>query len=217
MYAVTHPSLPNYLALTGGSTFGIDSDCTDCSVSTTGLADQFAGRGLSWKAYMEGLPYPCFTGPAPATTPRILAGSHPAGRLLDVRSALGGGQMMQRFVPAEHPDRAKRLIRALASHTDSTPACCCAHGTPAAATRSPRRTSRSSRSTLPTRSLAVPTVQPYPTTLSWDDTTGHHSRPTHLGPQPVPHPCTLANLSPDHSTPSQDLARARQRIGDGLQ
>ena len=30
MYATTHPSLPNYLALTGGSTFGIHSDCTSC-------------------------------------------------------------------------------------------------------------------------------------------------------------------------------------------
>ena len=35
MYAITHPSLPNYLALTGGSTFGIDSDCTVCSVGAT--------------------------------------------------------------------------------------------------------------------------------------------------------------------------------------
>src|SRR5450631_3764325 len=32
-YAITHPSLPNYLALTSGSTQGITSDCTDCSVS----------------------------------------------------------------------------------------------------------------------------------------------------------------------------------------
>ena len=32
MYAITHPSLPNYLALTGGSTFRITSDCTDCAV-----------------------------------------------------------------------------------------------------------------------------------------------------------------------------------------
>ena len=31
MYAIRHPSLPNYLALTGGSTFGITSDCTDCT------------------------------------------------------------------------------------------------------------------------------------------------------------------------------------------
>jgi phosphatidylinositol-3-phosphatase len=28
-YAITHPSLPNYLALTSGSTQGITSDCTD--------------------------------------------------------------------------------------------------------------------------------------------------------------------------------------------
>src|SRR5437867_4229914 len=27
-YAITHPSLPNYLALTGGSTFGVTSNCT---------------------------------------------------------------------------------------------------------------------------------------------------------------------------------------------
>jgi hypothetical protein len=63
MYAITHPSLPNYLALTGGSTHGIDSDCTDCSVPGAGLAGQLAAKGISWKAYMEDLPVPCFTGP----------------------------------------------------------------------------------------------------------------------------------------------------------
>ena len=61
-YAITHPSLPNYLALTGGSTFGISSDCTDCSVPGSGLAGQLLTRRISWKAYMEGLPHPCFTG-----------------------------------------------------------------------------------------------------------------------------------------------------------
>jgi phosphatidylinositol-3-phosphatase len=63
MYAVGHPSLPNYLALTGGSTFGIDSDCTDCHVGATSLVDQLDRAGISWKAYMEDLPSPCFTGP----------------------------------------------------------------------------------------------------------------------------------------------------------
>lgn len=62
MYAVSHPSLPNYLALTGGSTFGIYSDCTDCSVKATSIVDQLEGAGVSWKAYMEGLPHSCFTG-----------------------------------------------------------------------------------------------------------------------------------------------------------
>ncbi len=62
MYAVTHPSLPNYLALTGGSTFGISSDCTDCTVHATSIVDQLSRAGVSWRAYMEDLPRPCFTG-----------------------------------------------------------------------------------------------------------------------------------------------------------
>ena len=62
MYATTHPSLPNYLALTGGSSFGVTNDCTDCSVRATSLVDQFQRAGISWKAYMEDLPHPCFAG-----------------------------------------------------------------------------------------------------------------------------------------------------------
>jgi phosphatidylinositol-3-phosphatase len=62
MYAVSHPSLPNYLALTGGSTFGRTSDCTTCTVGATSVADQLANAGISWRAYMEGLPGPCYTG-----------------------------------------------------------------------------------------------------------------------------------------------------------
>ncbi|MGH2866419.1 MAG: alkaline phosphatase family protein [Solirubrobacteraceae bacterium] len=62
MFAISHPSLPNYLALTGGSTFGITSDCTDCSVGTPGLGGQLLAAHMSWKAYMEDLPRPCFAG-----------------------------------------------------------------------------------------------------------------------------------------------------------
>ena len=62
MYATAHPSLPNYLALTGGSTFGIDSDCTDCHVAAAGLGDQLTAARVSWKAYMEDLPHPCYLG-----------------------------------------------------------------------------------------------------------------------------------------------------------
>jgi phosphatidylinositol-3-phosphatase len=62
MYAIAHPSLPNYLALTGGSTHGINSDCTDCTVPGSGLAGQLGAKRISWKAYMEDLPYACFKG-----------------------------------------------------------------------------------------------------------------------------------------------------------
>jgi phosphatidylinositol-3-phosphatase len=62
MYAIVHPSLPNYLALTGGSTFGVHSDCTGCTVGATSIVDQLEAAHVSWRAYMEGLPRPCFTG-----------------------------------------------------------------------------------------------------------------------------------------------------------
>src|SRR2546423_1975420 len=61
-YGASHPSLPNYLALTAGSTFGIASDCTTCFVGATNIADQVEASGRSWKAYMEDMPSPCFTG-----------------------------------------------------------------------------------------------------------------------------------------------------------
>jgi hypothetical protein len=59
-HGVTHPSLPNYLALLGGSTFGIDDDCTSCHVEATNLVDQIETAGLRWRAYMESMPSPCF-------------------------------------------------------------------------------------------------------------------------------------------------------------
>ncbi|HZB98313.1 MAG TPA: alkaline phosphatase family protein [Candidatus Sulfotelmatobacter sp.] len=61
-YATTHPSLPNYLELIAGTTFGITSDCTGCSVEATTLVDQLSSRGIEWRAYMEGMPSPCYTG-----------------------------------------------------------------------------------------------------------------------------------------------------------
>jgi hypothetical protein len=58
--AVAHPSLPNYLALAAGSTFGITSDCVTCYVSAPNLFSQLAGAHVSFDAYMEGAPSPCF-------------------------------------------------------------------------------------------------------------------------------------------------------------
>ena len=54
--AVAHPSLPNYLALVSGSTYGFHSDCTRCVVSGPNLADTLAARGLTWKTYVEDIP-----------------------------------------------------------------------------------------------------------------------------------------------------------------
>ena len=63
-FAVSHPSLPNYLALTAGSTEGIASDCTGCYVDATNIADQVESSGRSWKAYLESMPSSCYVGDA---------------------------------------------------------------------------------------------------------------------------------------------------------
>jgi phosphatidylinositol-3-phosphatase len=55
-YGVAHPSLPNYLALVSGSTFGIRSDCVACFVGGRSIADTLEARGLTWSAYQEGIP-----------------------------------------------------------------------------------------------------------------------------------------------------------------
>jgi len=61
-YAVTHPSLPNYIALIGGDTFGILSDCNDCYVNGQSLPDLIEASGRTWKTYQEDMPEPCFLG-----------------------------------------------------------------------------------------------------------------------------------------------------------
>ena len=61
-FAITHPSLPNYMSLTDGSTAGIDSDCTSCRVRARNLAGQLDAAGISWRAYLEGYPGHCFAG-----------------------------------------------------------------------------------------------------------------------------------------------------------
>jgi hypothetical protein len=63
-YGVAHPSLPNYLALLGGSTFGIHENCTDCTIAKPNLVDELERHRVSWRAYMESMPSPCFTGAA---------------------------------------------------------------------------------------------------------------------------------------------------------
>ncbi len=61
-FGVAHPSLPNYLALTGASTYGITSDCTTCWVSASNVGDALENAGSTWKAYEESMPSACFVG-----------------------------------------------------------------------------------------------------------------------------------------------------------
>jgi phosphatidylinositol-3-phosphatase len=57
--AITHPSLPNYLAMTSGSTAGIATDCNACRSSGPSIFEQLDTAGRSWRAYEESMPSSC--------------------------------------------------------------------------------------------------------------------------------------------------------------
>lgn len=62
MYAVSHPSLPNYLAIASGSTrgkSGTDS-ITAGQIQAKSLWDQLTAAGVSWGVFEEGVPSTCF-------------------------------------------------------------------------------------------------------------------------------------------------------------
>lgn len=56
---ITHPSLPNYLAITSGSTWGITDDGWH-PLPAGGLGAQLDAAGISWRAYMEGMTAGCY-------------------------------------------------------------------------------------------------------------------------------------------------------------
>ena len=95
-YAVTHPSLPNYIALVSGSTGGITTNCTDCTVATPNLADSLEQRGLTWRTYAEGLPYSGFSG----AVFRSYAKKH--NPFLYFRSIVESDKRRSRIVPLAH-------------------------------------------------------------------------------------------------------------------
>ena len=59
--AIGHPSQPNYIALTSGSTNGIKNDNSK-TINVPNVADLLEAKGLTWKSYQENWPGNCFTG-----------------------------------------------------------------------------------------------------------------------------------------------------------
>jgi phospholipase C len=62
--AIGHPSLPNYLALTSGSTWGITDDGYH-AIAGAGLGDELSAAGVSWRAYEDGMTHGCFQSASP--------------------------------------------------------------------------------------------------------------------------------------------------------
>jgi phospholipase C len=52
--AITHPSVPNYLALTSGRTWGVTDDSYH-ALPAEDLGHQLTAAGVTWRAYMDGL------------------------------------------------------------------------------------------------------------------------------------------------------------------
>jgi hypothetical protein len=63
-HAVGNPSLPNYLALTSGNTWGISDDGYH-RLPAGGIGAQLTSAGILWRAYMEGMTNGCFSNTYP--------------------------------------------------------------------------------------------------------------------------------------------------------
>jgi phosphatidylinositol-3-phosphatase len=61
-FAVSHPSLPNYISLMSGDTQNITSDCSKCFVNAPNIADLVESSGRTWKSYEEDMPSACYLG-----------------------------------------------------------------------------------------------------------------------------------------------------------
>src|SRR5712691_8146715 len=53
-FGVAHPSQPNYIAATSGSTNGVIND-DDKTINVSNIVDQLEANGKTWKAYMQSL------------------------------------------------------------------------------------------------------------------------------------------------------------------
>jgi len=59
---IGHPSLPNYLAIFGGSAFGNPQDCLPgqgCTYPAPSVFGQAIAKGKTARAYEESMPVPC--------------------------------------------------------------------------------------------------------------------------------------------------------------
>jgi hypothetical protein len=58
---VSHPSLPNYLAATSGTTHSVTTDCSpsSCPQSGSSVFSQLQSAGLTWRGYEESMPSNC--------------------------------------------------------------------------------------------------------------------------------------------------------------
>jgi phosphatidylinositol-3-phosphatase len=101
--AVAHPSLPNYLAMTGGDTLGKSGTDAISSgeLGADNLFHQLEEAGIAWRSFQESMPMPCFGG--------AIAGSEPDSYVLKHDPAMAfanvvGAPACQDVVPLTQMD-----------------------------------------------------------------------------------------------------------------
>jgi len=85
-FGVTHPSEPNYIAMTSGSNWFINNDNPANRFDHTNVVDTLEAAHISWDAYMEALPADRLADFAPSAAQPLYASKHnPFALYTDVR------------------------------------------------------------------------------------------------------------------------------------
>jgi hypothetical protein len=105
-YGLAHPSLPNYLAIVAGSTFGIERDHLPAPLQSRTIVDRLEEKGLTWKSYAEDYPGKCFLGSV-AGEGRLTPQAKPTGLYAKKHVPLLGFESIQK-----NPARCARVVNA---------------------------------------------------------------------------------------------------------
>jgi phosphatidylinositol-3-phosphatase len=74
-FAEAHPSLPNYIAMTSGSTQGVRGDSSG-SLSADNIYNQVKRSGRQWRHYAFGMPHNCSHQDSPSSSKAIYTAHH---------------------------------------------------------------------------------------------------------------------------------------------
>ena len=87
--AVVHPSLPNYMAFSAGSTLGCSTDsiCSPNTLTAENLYHQLEVAGISWNAFAEHMPTNCGLSDSGSVPNKYIAHHNPVVYFTDVHAA----------------------------------------------------------------------------------------------------------------------------------
>jgi acid phosphatase len=94
-HAISHPSEPNYMAITSGSTYGLSSDKCPFSTPKANIGSELIAAGLSYADYSESMPSQGYEG---CTSGEYARKHNPAANYTDLPSSVN--QTFAQFPPS---------------------------------------------------------------------------------------------------------------------